>query len=59
MPRHKNVTLSKHDRSVEHLRRLTEDGSGAPSIQVLEEFYVTATKKLKMTSVTARSPFRS
>src|ERR1039458_9389633 len=41
---------AKHDRSVELLRRLTEDGSGALSIQVLGEFYVTATKKLGMTS---------
>ncbi len=41
---------AKHDRSVELLERLTEDGSGALSIQVLAEFYVTATKKLGMTS---------
>jgi predicted nucleic acid-binding protein len=41
---------AKHDQSVELLRRLTEDGSGALSIQVLAEFYVTATKKLGMTS---------
>jgi len=41
---------AKHDRSVELLRRLTEDGSAALSIQVLAEFYVTATKKLGMTS---------
>lgn len=41
---------AKHDRSVELLRRLTEDGSAASSIQVLAEFYFTATKKLGMTS---------
>jgi len=41
---------AKHDRSVELLERLTEDGGGALSIQVLAEFYVTATKKLGMTS---------
>src|SRR5580704_358383 len=40
---------AKHDRSVELLRRLAKDGSGALSIQVLAEFYVTATKKLRMT----------
>jgi predicted nucleic acid-binding protein len=41
---------AKHDQSVELLRRLAEDGSGALSIQVLAEFYVTATKKLGMAS---------
>ena len=41
---------AKHDQSVELLRRLTKDGSGALSLQVLGEFYVTATKKLGMSS---------
>ena len=40
----------KHQQSVRLLRRLTEEGNGALSIQVLSEFYVTATKKLGMTS---------
>ena len=35
---------------MELLRRLVEDGSAALSTQVLAEFYVTATKKLRMTS---------
>jgi predicted nucleic acid-binding protein len=48
---------AKHDRSVELLRRLAEDGNGALSIQVLSEFYVTATKKLGMTSQEAEEVF--
>jgi predicted nucleic acid-binding protein len=40
----------KHTRSVELLRRLAEEGSGALSIQVLAEFFVTATRKLGRTS---------
>jgi len=39
---------SKHRRAVELLERLSEDGSGALSIQVLCEFYAAATKKLSM-----------
>lgn len=46
---------TKHDRSVELLQRLTEDGSGALSIQVLGEFYFTSTKKLGMTSQEAEA----
>ncbi|MGD0199215.1 MAG: PIN domain-containing protein [Bryobacteraceae bacterium] len=40
----------KHERSVELLSRLFEDGAGALSIQVLAEFYAAATKKLAMSS---------
>ncbi|MGA3041165.1 MAG: PIN domain-containing protein [Bryobacteraceae bacterium] len=47
---HDGAAGAKHDRSVELLRRLLEEGSGALSIQVLAEFYVTATKKLGMSS---------
>jgi predicted nucleic acid-binding protein len=36
----------KHERSVQLLSRLVEDGAGAVSIQVLSEFYAVATKKL-------------
>jgi predicted nucleic acid-binding protein len=41
---------TKHQRAVELLERLFEDQSGAVSIQVLAELYVTATKKLAMKS---------
>jgi predicted nucleic acid-binding protein len=41
---------TKHDKSVELLTRLFEDGSGVLSIQVLAEFYVVARKKLAMKS---------
>jgi len=47
---HDGGTGVKNDRSVELLQRLSEDGSGALSIQVLGEFYVAATKKLGMAS---------
>ena len=40
----------KHERSVELLTRLFEEGTGALSTQVLAEFYAAATKKLAMTS---------
>ena len=40
----------KHDRSVQLLSRLVEDGAGALSIQVLAEFYAAATKKLGISS---------
>ena len=40
----------RHQKSVELLKRLATDGSGAFSIQVLAEFYVAATKKLRITS---------
>ena len=40
----------KHERSVQLLSRLVEDGTGAISIQVLAEFYAAATKKLGIAS---------
>jgi predicted nucleic acid-binding protein len=40
----------KHDQAVELLTRLFEEQAGAVSIQVLSEFYITATKKLGMKS---------
>ena len=40
----------KHEKAVELLARLFEDQIGAVSIQVLNEFYVAATKKLGMKS---------
>lgn len=39
---------AKHQRSVELVTRLFEEGSGGLSIQVLCEFYSAATKKLRM-----------
>ena len=45
----------KHERSVQLLTRLVEDGAGAISIQVLAEFYAAATKKLGMTSQEAEA----
>jgi predicted nucleic acid-binding protein len=41
---------SKHRAAVDLLARLFEEQSGAVSIQVLSEFYVSATKKLGMKS---------
>ena len=40
----------KHERSVQLLSRLVEDGAGAISIQVLAEFYSAATRKLGIAS---------
>lgn len=40
----------KHDKAVELIAQLFEEQTGAVSIQVLTEFYVTATKKLGMKS---------
>jgi predicted nucleic acid-binding protein len=40
----------KHDQAVDLIARLFDEQSGAVSIQVLSEFYVTATKKLGMKS---------
>lgn len=37
---------AKRERAVDALRRLWDDGSGALSAQVLQEFYVNATRKL-------------
>lgn len=39
---------AKHRRAVELLERLFDEQTGAVSIHVLSEFYVTATKKLSM-----------
>jgi len=46
---------AKHRRSVELLRRVMQDGTGALSIQVLVEFYIVATKKLGMRSQEAEA----
>jgi predicted nucleic acid-binding protein len=40
----------KHEKSVALLSRLAEEATGAVSVQVLTEFYSTATKKLGMKS---------
>lgn len=40
----------KHQQSVKLLQRLFEEGNGALSVQVLSEFYATATRKLSMRS---------
>jgi predicted nucleic acid-binding protein len=40
----------KHDQAVELIARLFDEQAGAVSIQVLSEFYITATKKLGMKS---------
>lgn len=40
----------KHDKAVDLITRLFDEQAGAVSIQVLAEFYVTATKKLGMKS---------
>ena len=45
---HESGAGSKHGKAVELIERLFEDQSGAISIQVLSEFYVTATTKLGM-----------
>jgi len=47
---HDGGSGAKHQRSVELLTRLFEEGSGALSIQVLSEFYVAATNRLGMRS---------
>jgi len=49
---------AKHDRAVDLLERLFEDGSGALSIQVLSEFYSAATRKLAMKSEEAEAVIR-
>jgi predicted nucleic acid-binding protein len=49
---------AKHNRAVELLARLFEDGCGALSIQVLSEFYSVATRKLAMTSEEAEEVIR-
>src|SRR6266545_4058267 len=45
----------KHDRSVELLTRLYDDGGGVLSVQVLAEFYAAATHKLAMKSQEAEA----
>jgi predicted nucleic acid-binding protein len=47
---HDRSAGTKRERSVELVKRLTENGSGVLSIQVLADFYITATKKLGMAS---------
>ena len=47
---HDGGTGAKHERSVELLKRLFEDGEGGLSTQVLVEFYAVAMKKLRMNS---------
>ncbi len=47
---HDGSAGGKHDKAVELLTRLFDEGSGALSIQVLSEFFVTATKKLTIKS---------
>ena len=56
-----NVLVYAHDakagqkrvNSIELVRRLAKDNSGALSIQVLSEFYAASTRKLAMTSAEA------
>ena len=50
---HEGGAGKKHVKFVELLARLFENASGALSIQVLSEFYNTATKKLAMRSAEA------
>jgi predicted nucleic acid-binding protein len=47
---HDSGAGSKHRKAVDLLTRLFDEQNGALSIQVLTEFYVTATKKLAMKS---------
>jgi predicted nucleic acid-binding protein len=47
---HEGGAGAKHRKAVELISRLAEEQSGAISLQVLSEFYVTATKKLGMKS---------
>ena len=48
----------KHRKSVDLVARLTNDDSGALSLQVLMEFYAAATRKLPMTSEKAEEVIR-
>jgi predicted nucleic acid-binding protein len=43
---HDSDAASKRERAVESLRTLWETGTGRISVQVLQEFYVNATRKL-------------
>lgn len=47
---HEGGAGPKHDKAVALIARLFDEQAGAVSIQVLTEFYVTATKKLGMKS---------
>ncbi len=47
---HEGGAGHKHRKAVDLLSRLFEDQNGALSVQVLTEFYITATKKLGMKS---------
>jgi predicted nucleic acid-binding protein len=47
---HEGGAGAKHRKAVDLLARLFDEQAGAVSIQVLTEFYVTATKKLGMKS---------
>jgi predicted nucleic acid-binding protein len=51
---------TKHDRALEWVRHLWSDRSGRVSIQVLEEYYVTVTRKLSpgMPAADARADVR-
>lgn len=49
---------SKQDKSLELLNRLFQDGAGVLSIQVLSEFFVSATKKLQMEVTEAEAVIR-
>ena len=46
---------TKHDKAVDLLERLCEEGTGALSTQVLVEFYSAATRKLGMSSAEAEA----
>lgn len=45
---HEGGAGEKHHKGVDLLKRLFEEQNGALSVQVLTEFYITATKKLGM-----------
>jgi predicted nucleic acid-binding protein len=47
---HEGGAGSKHRKAVDLVTRLFEEQNGAISVQVLSEFYITATKKLGMKS---------
>ncbi len=52
---HTGGAPSKHEKSVSLMSRLAEEATGAVSIQVLSEFYSTATKKMGMKSQEAEA----
>src|SRR5256885_8811 len=55
---HDRTAGLKHDRAVALLARLTNDDSGALSLQVLMEFYSAATRKLPMPAAKAEEAVR-